>query len=165
VTKRNETVKPDAKKPREIRTPRKERGGGKRPPKTNDPEEKTERYMRATSGSHAHVVSTAMKRTNLLKSLAEPHTAAMIDVMVKIATNEQIHASIRLEAADRVLSRAHGKPKEHIEIEDNSSAATETDEVTKLLNNILAKVGAPLLDAPSEPRTEPSSAPIEPSSE
>jgi hypothetical protein len=98
-------------------------------------------------------VQAKLKKTALLKSLIEPRTPELIEVMFDIAKDQKIHASVRLEAASRLLDRAYGKPKEHLVIDEPDPTA-DTDEVTKLLNNILEKVGAPLLEAPEGTRDD-----------
>lgn len=147
--------------------PRKPPPRGVRSRAVKDPEEQSDRYVAGTAvGDQASSHQIAVRKAQKLKALIEPKTAQLIDAMFDIALNRDherdpnkypsIHASIRLEAADRLLSRAYGKPKEHIEIEDHSAGGTESDEVTKLLNNILEKVGAPLLDAPGTTPQAPS---------
>lgn len=143
--------KPDKRGPE--RAPRKRA----RPAKTDDPVEKTERYMAATSGTNGHVANEGLMQAKRLKDLIVPHTAAMVQVMIDIANDTQhktdaskypsIHASIRLEAADRVLNRAYGKPKETLVTEDEGGNGVEGDEVLKLLNGILEHVGAPVIKA------------------
>lgn len=148
VAKVLDKPKPDPRG--EDRAPRK-RG---RPPKTNDPVEKTERYLAATSGVSGHVANEGLLQVKRLKELIVPHTAAMVQVMIDIAKNTELHASIRLEAADRVLNRAYGKPKETIAVEDEGGPTGEGDEVLKLLNGILSAVGAPALEPVSAAKTE-----------
>jgi hypothetical protein len=101
---------------------------------------------------------SAKARASRLRQIIEPNTEAMVQVMMDIALDTahlkdknkpSIHPSIRLEAADRVLNRAYGKPKETLGIEDESAQGVESDEVLKLLNGILDKVGAPAIEGPS----------------
>jgi hypothetical protein len=92
---------------------------------------------------------------NRLRELIEPHTEAMVKVMIDIAGNPAVHPSIRMECADRVLSRAYGKPKEHIEVSDPGDAASSQDEVMTLLGNIFQAVGLPpMLPAPDPEKSE-----------
>lgn len=100
-------------------------------------------------------VPTKSQKLNRLKAIIEPETEAMVQVMIDIAKNTDhknnpdqvpsIHASIRLEAADRVLSRAYGKPKEVVEHTGDDDTGGG-DEVMKLLNNIFEAVGVPTID-------------------
>ena len=140
----------------------------KRPPKTKpsrnikDPVLRSEAYTANIAVSRS---AETLKRNNRLRELIEPETDAMVKVMIDIAKDARhtadpkkyppIHASIRLEAADRVLNRAYGKPKEHVEISDPADAAGSQDEVMKLLGNIFEAVGLPtMLPAPEEPKAD-----------
>jgi hypothetical protein len=105
-----------------------------------------------------------IKRTLALKALIEPRTEELVQVMVDIALDKEVdpttgketklnvHPSIRLEAASRLLDRAYGKPKETLALEADDGPSSDQDEVTQLLNNILEKLGAPLLE-PLDPVT------------
>ena len=89
----------------------------------------------------------ALRRMNRLKELIEPTTPSLIQVMSDIAHDKKVHAAIRLDAADRLLNRVYGKPKEHVVLEDpEDGAEVNQDEVVKLLNNILESVGAPPIE-------------------
>lgn len=131
-----------------------------------DPVLRSEAYTENVMlGSKDRVVALneGKARAARLRELLEPHNEAMIKVMVDIAMNTDyektkdlpdtqrrpsIHPSIRLEAADRLLTRLHGKPKETVVVEDAEGVGSG-DEVLGLLNNILTAVGAPLLELPS----------------
>lgn len=152
------TVKPAAKapKPKAKRTPS---------TRVKDPVLKSDLYtanVEPAVRDHVVLTSEGKQRAARLRELLEPHNEAMIQVMVDIAMNKDyestknlpldkqrpsIHPSIRLEAADRILLKLHGKPKEtHAHEFDNEAGSG--DEVLGLLNNILTAVGAPLLELP-----------------
>jgi len=129
--------------------------------KIKDPVLRSEAYVANTAMTHVERSSEGKQRAARLRELLEPHNEAMIQVMVDIAMNKDyeatknlpeakqrpsIHPSIRLEAADRLLTRLHGKPKETVVHETDD--APSGDEVLGLLNNILTAVGAPLLELP-----------------
>lgn len=122
--------------------------------------ERSEAYTENVSPAvmdHTVLVNEGKQRAARLRQLLEPHNEAMIKVMVDIALNTDhkadpdkyppIHASIRLEAADRVLLKLHGKPKETHSHEFDDGPA-DGDQVLGLLNNILTAIGAPLLELP-----------------
>jgi len=135
---------PSAVKPK---TKRKPNPRGIRSSSVKDPVEKTDRYVAGTAvGEQSTVHQKAIAHANRLKDLIVPQTEAMVQVMINIAKDEKVHASIRMECADRLLSRAYGKPKEHVVVEDPQTSANEVDEVRGLLNNILESIGAPLLE-------------------
>lgn len=128
-----------------------------------DPVERSEQYVaNLAPAGHGDKILAGKARMNRLRELIEPHTEAMTQVMIDIAldkdhkTNPEkyksIHPSIRLEAADRLMDRAYGKPKETLAIEDEVGVGG--DEVMSLLNNIFDAVGLPKLEAPKEPGTE-----------
>lgn len=98
---------------------------------------------------HPRAIAKAT-RTNMLKQLIEPRTSELIDVMFELSADENVHPSIRLEAASRLLDRVYGKPKEHMVLEDNTEQSTDGDEVMTMLNRILESVGAPLIEAPGQ---------------
>lgn len=115
----------------------------KHPPK--DEVERAERVTRQAVGAGLSSHAQKILRINRLKELIEPLTPSLIQVMSDIAHDKKVHPAVRLDAADRLLSRAYGKPKEHLEVTD-PDAETNQDEVVKLLNNILESVGAPTLE-------------------
>lgn len=128
--------------------------------KIKDPVERSEVYTaNMAPAGHGDKILAGKARANRLRELIEPHTEAMTQVMIDIALDKRhianpkkypsIHASIRMECADRVLSRAYGKPKEHVEISDPADSAGQSDEVMALLGNIFEAVGLPpLLEGP-----------------
>lgn len=133
------------------KAPRKPPPRGKRSRDVKDPVERTDRYVTGTAvGEHSSNAQRAALNVNRLKELIMPVTEDMVKVMIDIAKDEKVHASIRMECADRLLSRAYGKPKEHVQVEDVTPAHSDGDVVMGLLNNILSAVGAPLLEAPGE---------------
>lgn len=132
--------------------PKPKRPSGKNPSRrVKDPVERSEVYTQNLApAGHGDKILAGKARANRLRELIEPETEAMVKVMVSIAKDEKVHASIRMECADRVLSRAYGKPKEHVEISDPADAAGGQDEVLALLGNIFEAVGLPpLLEGPS----------------
>lgn len=132
------------------KAPRKPPPRGVRSRDVKDPVEKTDRYVQGTAvGEHTTTHQKAIAHANRLKDLIVPQTEEMVKVMLDIAKDEKVHASIRMECADRLLSRAYGKPKEHVQVEDITPAHSDGDVVMGLLNNILKSVGAPQLEAPN----------------
>ena len=142
-----------AREPHEVKKPKYTRRGTKQGP-AKDEVEKAERYTRGQQGvggisAHAEKVLRAQE----LKRLIGPLTPSLVQVMSDIAHDKKVHPAVRLDAADRLITRLHGKPTEHIAFEDPNESA-DPDEVKTLLNNILASVGAPLLEFHDD-ETEP----------
>lgn len=152
------TDKPQAADGAAPRAPRKQKTTTSR--KIKDPVKRSEVYVQNTTSletaTHVERINEGKQRAARLRELLEPLNEPMIKVMADIALNKDhrenpddypsIHASIRLEAADRLLTRLHGKPKETVVHETDD--APSGDEVLGLLNNILTAVGAPLLELP-----------------
>jgi hypothetical protein len=118
-------------------------------PPAKDEVERSERYVRkngqgAGGGLTNH--QTKVRRAMELKRLLEPINASLLQVQSDIAHDKKVHPAIRLDAADRLLNRLHGKPTEKVEISDPADEEVSHDEVKTLLNRILESVGAPLLE-------------------
>ena len=108
--------------------------------------DRADRYVRGHIGigglsAHAEKVMRARE----LKRLLQPLTPSLVQVMSDIAHDRKVHPAIRLDAADRLLSRQFGRPTEKIEVTDPQEESNP-DEVKTLLNRILESVGAPQLE-------------------
>ena len=144
-----EATAPKAKKQRppskETKRPKR---GGRAKGAEQTPEAKTDRYVAATAvGEHSHSARTAAGKQRMarLHELFDSKSEDMMQVMHDIAMDKAVHASVRLDAADRFLNRLHGKPKEHVHLTDDVDGAGATDEVMTLLGNIFEAVGLPPL--------------------
>jgi len=109
-----------------------------------DEVEKSERYVNGQVAAGISQHSKKLARVAELKKLIEPLTPSLIQVMSDIAHDKKVHPAIRLDAADKLITRLHGRPTERVEITDPNEDA-DTDEVTVLLNRVLESVGAPLI--------------------
>lgn len=127
---------------------------GSRARAVKDPVEKTDRVMAGHGLGEAQLETKltaqrqGVERANRLRELIVPKTEAMVKVMSDIALDPAVHPSIRMECADRLLSRAYGKPKEHVELSQADDGLGDQDMVMGLLNNILNAVGAEPLKLP-----------------
>jgi len=122
-----------------------------KPKLAKDPVEKadrkTQQYMALNPNSAR---ARKILKIERLKELIEPIDASLVQVMSDIAHDKKVHPAVRLDAADRLLTRLYGKPTEHVQLHDPDEDSIDADEVTVLLNRILESVGAPLLDTPDD---------------
>ena len=57
------------------------------------------------------------KATIDLKAMAQPYSKEAIGVLVEIMRDEEAPATVRVNAADKLLDRGHGKPAVAIEVD------------------------------------------------
>lgn len=70
---------------------------------------------------------TPNRATASIREAAQEFSAQALDVLVQVATQSESDAA-RVAAANAILDRAHGKPKQSLDVDANVKAAIQTVE-------------------------------------
>lgn len=79
--------------------------------------------MAAGQKTGGRTKGTPNKATRDIKEAAAEYSQEALDVLVKVARNTKSPAAARVAAANGILDRAHGKPKQAVDVDANVRAA------------------------------------------